>query len=362
VLALFPRAVPIGLRHGTVMVPSAAGPIDVTSWPAGGLTADLARRDFSVNAMALAVPLDAAGGPLGAPRWLDPADGLADLRAGRLRAVGDPGARLDEDPLRALRALRLAAELALTLDASLVEAIRARAPALRRVAAERVRVELERLLVAPGAERSLTALRELGLEAVLVGPLSPDAPAVVGALAPDATLRLAGWLRGRDAGALLARLRFPRARCEAVAKLVRLHPIERATGPGELGRLLVRVERAGVEALLALREAELAAGSEGPAEAAEVRARLAALRVALERLGHAGVLPDGRPHLAVGGREVMEWLGTGPGPRVGRALRFLTERVLEDPSRNEPAALRQLLEAWVAAAPPAASRAPAQGS
>jgi tRNA nucleotidyltransferase (CCA-adding enzyme) len=354
VLALFPRAVPIGLRHGTVMVPSEAGPIDVTTWRAGGLAADLGRRDFTINAMALAVP---AGAERGAAHWIDPMGGLADLRARRLRAVGDAGARLDEDPLRALRALRLAAELDLAVDPALEQAIRARAGGLRRVAPERVRAELERLLLAPGAARAVAALRELGLEAALVGPLAADAPAVVGALAPDLTLRLAGWLRGRDAAALLARLRFPRGRSDAVAGLVRLHPIDRSAEPAGLGRLLVRLERAGVEALLALREAELAAGSEGPRETAAVRERLGALRVALERLERAGVLPDGRPRLGIGGREVMEWLGTGPGPHVGDALRFLTERVLEDPSLNRPAALRELLDAWASAAARDASHA-----
>ena len=355
VLALFPRAIPIGLRHGTVMVPSAAGPIDVTTYQGtGGLAGDLARRDFTVNAMALAVPLDGSGERAGAARWIDPAGGLADLRAGRLRAVGDAGARLDEDPLRALRALRLAAELDLALDPALAEAIRARAPSLRRVAAERVRAELERLLLAPGAAGALWQLRALGLEEALTGALAADAPAVVGALAPELTLRLAGWLRGRDAAALLARLRFPRARTEAVARLVRLHPIERAAAPGDLGRLLVRIEARGVEALLALRAAEIAVGSLAPVEAATVAEALAALQLALERLERAGVLPDGRPRLAVSGREVMDWLGSGPGPRVGRALRYLTEQVLEEPSRNEPDALRRLLEAWAAAVPPPA--------
>lgn len=357
VLAIFPRAIPIGLRHGTVMVPSAAGPLDVTTYQGtGGLAGDLARRDFTLNAMALALPLDARGEPAGPARWIDPADGLADLRAGRLRAVGDPGARLDEDPLRALRALRLSAELDLALDPALADAIRARAASLRSVASERVRAELERLLLAPGAEGALWQLRRLGLETALVGPLAADAPTVVAALAPDLTLRLAGWLRGRDAAALLARLRFPRTRTEAVARLVRLHPIERAAAPGDLGRLLVRIEARGVEALLALRAAEIAAGSLTPADAAAVGEALAALRLALERLERAGVLPDGRPRLAVSGRDVMEWLGSGPGPRVGHALRYLTEQVLEEPARNDPAALRRLLEAWAAAAPPVAPR------
>ena len=238
------------------------------------------------------------------------------------------------------------AELDLALDGALADALRARAASLRKVAAERVRAELERTLLGPFVGAALWQLRALGLEAVLVGALAADAPDVVAALPADLTLRLAAWLRGRDAAAVLGRLRFPRARTEAVARLVRLHPIDRGAGPGDLGRLLVRVERRGVEALLALRAAEIAAGSLPLAEVVAVGERLAALRLALDRLERAGVLPDGRPKLAVTGLEVMAWLGSGPGPRVGRALRYLTEQVLADPTRNEPEALRRLLLRW----------------
>jgi len=337
VLALFPKAVPIGLRHGTVMVPSAAGPIDVTSWRGPDLPADLARRDFTINAMALV---------LGPPAWLDPEGGLADLRAGRLRAVRSARDRLREDPLRGLRALRLVSELGFELDGELAGALREAAPALRSVAAERIRSELERLLLGRFAPRALALLRQLGLEQVLVGgPLAPDTPAVIALLPPDPTLRLAAWLRGRDAAALLGRLRFPRQRASEVAQLVRLHPIDAGRAPSDLGRLLLRVGREGVEALLALREAELeAAGAErGEATA---RARLAELRRGLELQVRAGVLGGGRPRLAVGGAQVMSWLGCGPGPEVGRALRYLTLQVLEDPARNEPETLRALLRSW----------------
>jgi tRNA nucleotidyltransferase/poly(A) polymerase len=337
VLALFPRAVPIGLRFGTVMVPSAAGPIDVTRYRGPDLAADLARRDFTVNAMALA---------LAPSRWVDPEGGLADLRAGRLRAVGSAAARLAEDPLRALRALRLVATLDLALDPALAAALPA--VSLRSVARERIRAELERLLIGPAVGRALVQLREVGFEVALFGsPLAPDAPAVVAALAPDLELRLAGWLRGRDAGALLGGLRFPRQRAEDVGQLVRLHPID--SERMDLGRLLQRLGGSGVLRLLALREAELAAGSL-PREAGErASRRVAELRETVSRLERAGVLSGGRPQLAVGGEEVMAWLGCGPGPRVGRALAHLTLRVLADPSKNEPAALRELLRAWQAA-------------
>jgi tRNA nucleotidyltransferase (CCA-adding enzyme) len=339
VLALFPRAVPIGLRHGTVMVPSAAGPVDVTRFRAPDLAGDLARRDFTVNAMALA---------LEPPVWIDPEGGRADLADGRLRAVRSARERLHEDPLRALRALRLVSELGLALDTELAGALREAAPALRQVAAERIRVELERMLVGPFAPRAFALLRELGLEEVLVGsPIAPDTPALFARLPADPVLRLAAWLRGRDAAALLGRLRFPRQRVAEVAELVRHHPIDGGRGSGELGRLLLRLGHAGVEALLALREAELEVAA-APGGDAPARARLAELRRALELQVRAGVLEGGRPHLSVGGREVMGWLGCGPGPEVGRALRFLTLQVLEDPARNRPETLRELLRGWSA--------------
>jgi tRNA nucleotidyltransferase (CCA-adding enzyme) len=350
VLELFPRSIPIGLRHGTVMVPSVAGPIDVTTFRGGDLAADLARRDFTVNAMALA---------LAPPAHLDPEGGLADLRAGRLRAVRSAGERLEEDPLRALRAARLVAELGLEPDAELTAALPEAAPKLRKVAAERIRAELERLVVAPFAERALRLLRQTGLEAALFGaPLAADAPEVVAALPAERSLRLAAWLRGRDAAALLGRLRFPRQRIEEVSLWVRLHPVDAGRDLTDLGRLVLRVGPAGLDALLALRRAELTAGAFPAGEAAQARARLDALAGALERLVRTGILADGRPRLAVGGTDVMAWLGCGPGPEVGRALRFLTYRVLENPDLNQLEILQDLLLRWHAAgAPPEPGRA-----
>jgi tRNA nucleotidyltransferase/poly(A) polymerase len=334
VLALFPRAVPIGLRFGTVMVPSPAGPIDVTRYRGPGLAGDLARRDFTVNAMALA---------LEPSRWHDPEGGLVDLRAGRLRAVRSARERLAEDPLRALRALRLVSTLDLELDPELATALAG--ASLRAVAPERIRAELERLLMGPAVGRALGLFREAGFEANLFrGPLASDASAVVAALPRDLPLRLAGWLRGRDAAALLGRLRFPHQRTETVAQLVRHHPVDRERA--DLGRLLQRLGREGVVRLLELREAELAAGSLSPDAAHRIALRIDELRGTVARLEEAGVLAGGRPTLAVSGEEVMAWLGCPPGPRVGRALAHLTLQVLADPSRNQPEALRELLRSW----------------
>ncbi len=337
VLALFPRAVPIGLRFGTVMVPTRAGPVDVTRFrvPGGGVRADLAHRDFTVNAMAIAPGTDTP---------LDPFDGQADLAAGRLRAVGVAAERLAEDPLRALRAARLGAELGLAADDGLRAALPGAARGLDTVSPERIRSELERLLVAPGAARGLRLLRETGLESVLLPGARADAAAVVAILRADLPLRLAAWLRDTDAARRLARWRSSRERTREVTALLAHHPIEEHAGRGPAGlrRLAGRVGEAGLERLLALRRAECAVGS---ADAA-VAARLEALAATLARLRRAGTLDLGRTNLALDGREVMALLGCPPGPRVGRALHHLTECVLDDPSRNEPDTLRRLLREW----------------
>jgi tRNA nucleotidyltransferase (CCA-adding enzyme) len=334
-LALFPRAVPIGLRFGTVMVPTPSGPVDVTRFRGPTLRDDLARRDFTLNAVAWDPRTRAA---------VDPFGGLADLAARRLVAVGRAEERLAEDPLRALRAARIAAELGLAVDPTLEAALPAQAAALGGVAAERVRAELERLLVAPDPAPGLALLRRSGLEAVLVPGARPDAIAVIEACPADCTLRWAAWLRGTAAASVLARWRVPRLRQQQVETLLALHPVERVLADGDAGVRRLR-RRAGSEEqlarALALREAECAAGS--PPDPAAARTALAALR---ERLVRTRAQAVARAELALSGAEVMTCLGVGPGPRVGAALRFLLERVLEDPAENTPERLRAALHTW----------------
>jgi tRNA nucleotidyltransferase/poly(A) polymerase len=343
-LRLFPRAIPTGLRHGTVMVPTPAGPVDVTSYRAGPrLEDDLAHRDFRVNALAFRP----AAGVL-----IDPFGGSADLTAGVLGAVGDAAARFAEDPLRALRAARLVAEVGLVPEPALERAIADAAATLSFVARERVRQELTRLLVAPGAGDALGLLRRTGLEAVLVPGAPPDAAAVVPRLPADLALRLAAWLRGTRARSLLARWRIPRRVSDEVAALLRDHPVERDVDPGSpaaLRRLLQRCGAERVDDLVRLRRADLvAAAREQPAYAAGASQAVDALAAALERLRASGPQALGRLDLALDGAGVMAALGCGPGPRVGAALRYLTDRVLDDPSRNTPERLRALLAAWAA--------------
>ena len=353
VLALFPRAIPIGLAHGTVMVPTAAGPVDVTSFRAGPrLHDDLAHRDFTLNAIAWS---PAAG-------VIDPFGGRADLAAGRLRAVGSAPERLAEDPLRMLRAARLAAQLAASADDELAQAIRAARATLAGVARERVRRELALLLLAKHAGAGLALLRQTGLEEVLAPGAAADAEGVVPALPLDLELRLAAWLRGARAAAVLRSHRYSRRVIARIEHLLRLHPIEsnaEATHAASLRRLLRRAGESDFDLLVALRRAELASGAAAQrADAPDARERLAALERAAAEIRRAGALALHRFDLAIRGDEVMKLLGSRPGPQVGLALRFLTECVIEDPSCNTPDALRARLADWQRTRNSAPTRAP----
>jgi tRNA nucleotidyltransferase (CCA-adding enzyme) len=338
VLALFPRAVPTGLRHGTVMVPTPVGPVDVTRYRAGPkLEDDLACRDFTLNAVAW----DPASGAL-----VDPFLGLEDLRAGRLRCVGSAAARLGEDPVRALRAARFLSCLPVEPDAELLAALPEMADRLRDVAPERQRRELEPLLLGARAGEALRLLRSSGLEARLAPGTQKDAPEVVAALPFELELRLAGWLRGARAAKILSRLRFSRRTVRRVERILLRHPLHAHVDPARdasLRRFLGKVGDADTEALLALREAEIeVTGLGGSLE----EQQLVALREGFERVRRSGALALQRSDLALDGAAVMRLLGTGPGRSVGRALRALTDAVLEDPSRNTPEALEELLAVW----------------
>ena len=342
VLEIFPHAIPIGLRHGTVMIPTPAGPIDVTSFRAGPrLEDDLSHRDFTVNAMAY---------DLRSHRLVDLFDGRADLEKGVLRAVGSARDRLAEDPLRALRAARLHATLGLEVDGEVERAMSEAIPGLRRVARERVRYELAGMLLAPHAAEALDLLRRTGIEQELAPGAAPDAGAVVATLPFLLDLRLAGWLRGARAASILQRLRFSRRASERVARLLDVHPIEAGVDPtrdADVRRLLKRAGEDEAALLIALRRAELRCGKRAGSEKAKAAlTRVDALEAAIERVRHAGALALRRFDLAIDGKQVMERLACEAGPEVGQALSYLTDRVVEDPSLNTPEALRALLEAW----------------
>ena len=368
VTALFPRVIPTGVAHGTVTVLAGDERIEVTTFRGEGayvdgrrpesvtfhrdLEADLARRDFTMNAMAY--------DPLG-HAFADPSGGLADIRRRRIRAVGDPAARFGEDGLRPLRAVRFAAQLGYALDPRTRAAIPDALEVVRKVSVERVAEELSRLVVAPHAGPALALLSRSGLLAVAVPELAAlpratlaHAGAVLQATPAEPPLRFAALLHPLGAQAaerVLLGLRLPRRLAEEAAALIGAHacralrpaPVDPAT-PAEVRRLLAAVGRERIGAVLALATAEARALPPGRrARAAAAGARRLAERV---RAVLAEAPPLSTPELALDGRAVMALLGAGPGPHVGEALRHLLDQVLADPAENMLERFGQALQRW----------------
>lgn len=323
VLALFPRCVPTGIKHGTVTVLSGGGSVEVTAFRAEGgysdhrrpdsvsfgcpLEADLARRDLTVNAMAM----DAAG------EITDPFGGRDDLRRRLLRCVGEPERRFDEDALRMLRTVRFSAQLGFEIEPRTLEAIRALAHLASGLSAERVRDELLKTLRSP-APGLVWQLVDLGLLGACLAPGDASAPREALDVLPIYA-RLAHFCRGLELGRyimstdrFLAALRFDGETLRRTASAVEVLK----SGSRDWKRLL-----------------------RGHGEAAVLAAhpKNRALRAVL-RSGECWELSS----LAIGGRELAA-LGYS-GPELGRELRRLLDHVIDCPADNRADILCKLTE------------------
>jgi putative nucleotidyltransferase with HDIG domain len=324
---------------------------------------DLARRDFTVNAMAW-------GAEPGAPtRLVDPHGGVEDLAARILRAVGEPTPRFGEDALRMIRAARLAAALEFEVEPATLAGIAERAGLVRHLSGERIGAEIARLLRADRPSIGLRLLHETGV----LAELSPELAAQRGvphnkrsggdlwdhtlltvdaAVKEPSRVRLAALLHdigkpatmadGRFVGhetvgaeqarQLLDRWRWPTAERDLVVQLVRHHMFgyESKWSDAAVRRFIVKVGRERLEELFLLREADNVGSGHAPEHGGltEFRARLSAELAA-------GV-PLDLDGLAVDGSDVMAALGIAPGPLVGRVLERLLDRVIGDPSLNRP--------------------------
>jgi tRNA nucleotidyltransferase (CCA-adding enzyme) len=401
-LEIFPGSV-YENRFGTVAVREGGDQLEITTFRSDheyadfrrphhvefgdDIRLDLARRDFTVNAIAwgavapAAVPdatLPDATPP--EPVYVDPFDGIADARAHRLRAVGDPDARFREDALRMLRAARLAAVLGFEIEPATLTGIRANAQLVAHVSGERMAAELEKLLLADAPSIGLRLLANTGLLDVIAPELAAQRGVpqnkipgedlldhtirtvdAVPALRP--VVRLAALLhdvgkpstiddgpfRGHDmvgaamAEAFLERLRFPKAATERVVHLVRQHMFtyDRDWGDAGVRRFIQRVGAAHIDDLFALREAD-SIGSGLPPGAGD----LDDLRDRVERELAASVVLD-RSKLALHGDELMAELAIPAGQHLGRIIDALLERVIADPSLNDRATLLLLAESML---------------
>ena len=240
------QCIPTGLQHGTVTIKYGGQLYETTTFRTEGsytdgrhpdavqfvpdVREDLARRDFTINAMAY----NAAEG------LVDPFGGQKDLQNGLLRAVGEPQQRFTEDALRILRLYRFAARFGFTLDAATARAARQLAPHLDCISAERIQEELAKLLVAPQPGAYL----EPAVLAVVLPELTPAAleaakPVVDACPAGEENLpvrwaALLGTLGEADTRRVLKRLRCSNACIEETAVLVR-----ETAGEGVCGSFLL---------------------------------------------------------------------------------------------------------------------------
>jgi len=404
----FKRVIPTGIEHGTVTVLLGGVHYEVTTLRGEGaysdgrrpdsvhfvadIEHDLARRDFTVNAIAYD-PLD--------DQLVDPFGGRADMARRLLRAVGNPVERFSEDGLRVLRAARFVATLEFELDADTAAAIPRTIDTFRKVSPERVRDEWLKTMKAKRPSRAFRVMAETGiLEATY-----PELAAQVGctqnkwhsfdvwghsletldALEGDPVLRVAGLLHdvgkprtrafsdktqdytfynhemiGADmADVWLRAFRFSNEERERVVHLVRNHLVCYSDDWSDAGvrRFVKRVGKEGLEDLLRLARAD-ALGKGRPVDA-ELDGLLR-LRKRVEAVVAAGSALSTRD-LAVNGQDVMKRLAIKPSRRIGEVLELLLERVLEQPELNDRDALLAMIDEAGPGDPAASARGAGKG-
>jgi len=383
---LFPKVIPTGIDFGTVTVLANDLPYEVTTFrsdeqyidgrhPANvrftaDLHQDLARRDFTINALAYDPEKQLL---------VDDFNGQVDLKNRLIRTVGNPLERFREDGLRPVRGCRLAATLDFVLEKQTLLAITDCLETVKKVAAERVHDELVKLLKADKPSIGLEYMRQSGLLQLLL----PEVAACYQVAQPpefhphdvywhslyacDAApkdwplVRLAALLHdigkpackvemtfynhdqvGKElAGQLLKRLKFSNDDIAQVVNLVGTHMFDysREWSDAAVRRFIRRIGgRQNVASVFALRRADAAAMKQdiGLAYLTELQQRIDKI-IADENALHVA-------DLKIDGHDVMQTLNIKPGPQVGKILNELLERVLDDPSLNDRATLLALVK------------------
>ena len=383
---LFRRTVDTGLQHGTVTVLLGKESYEVTTYRTDGaytdgrhpdsvrfvssLAEDLSRRDFTINAMAYAPETGV----------VDLFDGLRDLRDRRIRAVGDPVQRFTEDALRMLRAVRFSAQLGFSLEKETFDAIRPLAPRLKMVSRERIRDELNKLLLSDHpdyfellAESGITGVIMPRFDEMLASPqhsgyhiydVGHHTLAVMKAAPAELPLRLCALLHdtgkvpartvdeeGADhfkghqvlsavyAEQFLKEFRYDNKTAEHVLRLIRVHDIRIPPTLPNVRRLLGRVGRDLFPDYLAFSRADNSGKS--PLSQEQFASHYRDTKAAWQT-----VLADGDAvtvgELAVKGADLIA-AGVKPGPAMGEILKRMLEDVCATPPHNNREYLLQTL-------------------
>jgi len=332
---------------------------------------DLSRRDFTVNAMALALDSD---------ELIDPFDGRVDLKKRQIRMVYDES--FEDDPLRMLRAVQFAARFEFTIESETFEAMRRQALLIKTVSSERITEELNKLLLlSKRPSVGFRLMREVGLLKEILPELEEcigiDQPGgyhkydvfehtlyTIDACQPRLRLRMAALFHdinkpqhrhlvedgatfyghetssARTTLAVMHRLRYSKDLAEEVATLVERHMFTTDVTDKGLRRLLRKVGTELIFDLLDLRRADVEAqGMGGSTE--DVDQFEQQIRAELSRKPPLTV-----SDLAVNGHDVMEIFGLKPGPTVGKIINYLLERVIDNPEDNTSETLQFLAKEY----------------
>lgn len=396
----------VGIRFGTVGARIDGREVEITTYRSesydaesrkpevafgNNLADDLARRDFTMNAMAVTLP---------SMEFVDLFDGIVDLAARRIRTPGTAQSSFDDDPLRMMRAARFASQLDATVDADVVDAMSAQAERISIVSAERVREEFSKIVMSDHPRVGLTLLVDTGIADIVL----PELPLLrleadehhhhkdvyehtltvleqaitlesvhEPTCEPDLTLRLAALLHDigkpktrkfEDEGRVsfhhhevvgarmtkkrMRELRFPNDLTDDVAKLVELHLRFHGYGTGEWTDSAVRryVRDAGDQLVRLHKLTRADSTTRNRKRAQALQSAYNDLEQRIERLSEEEELAAMRPDLD--GAKIMEVLGIPPGPLVGEAYNFLLGLRLDRGPLDEEQAV-EALRAWWAA-------------
>ncbi|MEW6565994.1 MAG: CCA tRNA nucleotidyltransferase [Spirochaetota bacterium] len=389
VQAMFRRVIPTGIKHGTVTILYRGLSIETTTFRTEGtysdgrrpdtirfantIEEDLSRRDFSMNALALELPEQ---------RLVDPYDGQADIKKRIIRCVGEAAERFSEDGLRPLRAIRFAAQLQFSIEPNTLAAIPLALPITAKVAIERVRDELDKILGSEQPSQAFRLMEATGMLSLFLPELqacrnveqkgfhqfdvldhllfscdaAPRDKLVVrlaallhdiGKPAVRAKDELGIWTFYRHeevstnmARDILSRLKYPNAVIDQVCHLISVHMFhyDDSWTDAAVRRFIVRVGEAALEDLLDLRRADTwgTFGKEPPA----------GLNQPLVDRVHRVLAKDKAlsiKDLAVNGEDLAQ-LGIPRGPLMGRILKELFETVLDDPGQNTKETLLRIAQ------------------
>lgn len=374
---VFPRTIDTGIQHGTVTVMMGKEGFEVTTYRIDGeyedsrhpkeviftanLIEDLKRRDFTINAFAY----NHRSG------IVDAFDGMTDLKNGIIRCVGEAKERFTEDALRMMRAVRFSAQLGYDIEEKTKEAIVELAPNLKNISAERIQVELVKLLQSPHPDY-LRVAYELGMTRVIMPEFdkametpqnNPHHMYNVGEhllhtlleVRPDRSLRIAALLHDiakpdtetkdyegishfhghaemgeEKAAAILRRLKFDNDTINKVKKYVKYHDYKIETTARAVRRALNKIGKEYFKEILELKKADMLAQSSYQRE--EKEENLRQVTVLYEEILQKEECVSLK-ELAVTGKDIIE-LGVPQGKQLGAVLQRLLDEVLEEPQHN----------------------------